>query len=284
MNAPNVTLRLFSDRERRGFADYKIAKQIGPFSLGSRAADAQRLEQVDGDACVFTTHTPVPAGHDKFPRSFALSIPGTGPVALLDTAQRFRDDLLNMTFLALRFSRFINGVAMRHGEISASMFPQYPIRAIANGVHAVSWTSPAFSSMFDRFLPGWRYDNLCLSYAIRIPLGEIEAAHRAAKEKMLAEVRKRFDVALDENVFTIGFARRAATYKRADLLFSDIERLLRIGRNVGPVQILYAWKAHPQDEGGKDMIRRIFAASAALAGSAVRVVYLNNYDRNWRVS
>ncbi len=244
---------------------------------GGGPAGEKEIEAVR-HRCVFTTHTPVPAGHDKFPRPFALSILGAGRVALLDTAQCFRDDLLNMTFLALRFSRFINGVAMRHGEISASMFPQYPIRAITNGVHAVSWTSPAFRGLFDRFLPGWRYDNLCLRYAIRIPLAEIEAAHRAAKQEMLAEIRKQFNVALDENVFTIGFARRAAAYKRADLLFSDIERLRRIGRNVGPVQILYAGKAHPQDAGGKEMIQRIFAAAATLAGSEVRVVYLNNYE------
>jgi starch phosphorylase len=228
--------------------------------------------------CVFTTHTPVPAGHDKFPCPFVRSILGPGPAELLDATQCLRDDLLNMTFLALRFSRFINGVAMLHGEISASMFPQYPVHAITNGVHAGSWTSPPFRSLFDRFLPGWRYDNLDLRYAIRIPLAEIEAAHRGAKQRMVAEIGKRYGVALQENVFTIGFARRAAAYKRADLIFSDIDRLRRIGRNVGPVQILYAGKAHPQDESGKDMIRRVFGAAAALAGSDVSVIYLNNYE------
>lgn len=228
--------------------------------------------------CVFTTHTPVPTGHDKFPCPFVRSILGPGLTELLGATQCLRDDLLNMTFLALRFSRFINGVAMLHGEISASMFPQYPVHAITNGVHAGSWASPPFRSLFDRFLPGWRYDNLELRYAIRIPLAEIEAAHRAAKQRMLAEIGKRYDVALEETVFTIGFARRAAAYKRADLIFSDIERLRRIGRNGGHVQILYAGKAHPQDESGKDMIRRVFGAASALAGSDVRVIYLNNYE------
>lgn len=250
--------------------------------LLERIAGGGRAEEREIEAvrhrCVFTTHTPVPAGHDQFPRSFAHSILGAGPAELLDTAQCFQGDLLNMTFLALRFSRFINGVAMRHGEISASMFPQYPVRAITNGVHAGSWTSAPFRALFDRFLPGWRYDNLCLRYAIRIPLPEIEAAHRSAKQQMLGEIRKRYDVALDENVFTIGFARRAAAYKRADLLFSDIERLRRIAHSAGPMQVLYAGKAHPQDEGGKDMIRRVFAAAGALAGSEIRIVYLNNYE------
>ncbi len=249
-----------------------LERIAGGGRAGEREVEAVRRR------CVFTTHTPVPAGHDKFPCPFVRAILGPGPAELLGATQCMRDDLLNMTFLALRFSRFINGVAMLHGEISASMFPQYPVHAITNGVHAGSWTSPPFRSLFDRFLPGWRYDNLDLRYAIRIPLAEIEAAHREAKQRMLAEIAKRYGVALQENVFTIGFARRAAAYKRADLIFSDIDRLRRIGRNVGPVQILYAGKAHPQDESGKEMIRRVFGAAAALAGSDVRVVYLNNYE------
>jgi starch phosphorylase len=199
-------------------------------------------------------------------------------VELLETAQCFRDDLLNMTFVALRFSRFINGVAMQHGEISAHMFPQYSIRAITNGVHAVSWTSPPFRELFDRRLPGWRYDNLCLRYAIRIPLDEIQKAHRAAKQRMLAEIQSRHGIALQENVFTIGFARRAAAYKRADLLFTDIERLRRIGRSVGAVQVLYGGKAHPQDGSGQEMIRRVVGSAASLEGSGIRIVYLSNYE------
>jgi len=228
--------------------------------------------------CVFTTHTPVPAGHDQFPRSLVASVLDVGLMQLLDASQCMCEGVLNMTFLALRFSRFINGVAMRHGEISASMFPNYPVHAITNGVHAISWTSPPFRDLFDRFLPGWRYDNLCLRYAIRIPLDHIQAAHHAAKQRMMEEIRSRYGVVLQENVFTIGFARRAAAYKRADLLFSDIERLRNIGRTVGAMQILYAGKAHPQDESGKEMIRRVFESAAALERSDVRVIYLNNYE------
>lgn len=228
--------------------------------------------------CVFTTHTPVPAGHDKFPRSLAASVLGPEREALLDAAACFSDGLLNMTFVALRFSRFINGVAMRHGEISAGMFPGYPVHAITNGVHAISWTSEPFQKLFDRFLPGWRYDNLCLRYAIRIPLSEIQAAHQAAKRRMAAEVQARCGITLRDDIFTIGFARRAAAYKRADLLFSDLARLRRIGREAGSLQVLYAGKAHPNDENGKEMIRRVFSAAAAFEPSEIRIVYLNNYE------
>lgn len=244
---------------------------------GSTGVEQKHIEAVR-HCCIFTTHTPVPAGHDKFARSLAVSVLGATPVALLETAGCFMDEQLNMTFLALRFSRFINGVAMRHGEISAGMFPQYPIRAITNGVHAVSWTSEAFGKLYDRYLPGWRYDNLCLRYAIRIPLTDIRAAHSAAKQQMTKEIQARYGITLRSDVFTIGFARRAAAYKRADLLFSDIARLRRIAREVGPVQVVYAGKAHPRDESGKDMIRRVFGAAAALEHSEIRVVYLNNYE------
>jgi len=227
--------------------------------------------------CVFTTHTPVPAGHDKFHWDLVSKVLGPERADLLKASNCCFDGSLNMTYLALRFARYINGVAMRHGEISTGMFPDYPIDAITNGVHAVTWTSPPFAALFDRRIPEWRQDNFYLRYAVGISLHEIAATHALAKRAMLAEVERRSGVQLSENVFTIGFARRATTYKRQDLLFSDLERLTGLARQVGPLQVVYAGKAHPQDEGGKDMIRRVFQAAGVL-GESVRIVYLENYD------
>jgi starch phosphorylase len=166
---------------------------------------------------------------------------------------------------------------MRHGEISTGMFPDYPIDAITNGVHAVNWTCPSFADLFDLHIPEWRQDNFYLRYAVGISLHEIAAAHAQAKRAMLAEVEKRSGVQFSENVFTLGFARRATTYKRQDLLFSDPDRLRGLALKVGPLQVVYGGKAHPQDEGGKDMIRRVFQAAGTL-GESVRMVYLENYD------
>ncbi|MEP7355303.1 MAG: alpha-glucan family phosphorylase, partial [Acidobacteriota bacterium] len=194
--------------------------------------------------CVFTTHTPVPAGQDQFSLDQTRQILGEERSSVLEVTHCCPEQVLNMTFLALRFSHYINGVAMHHGEVSRGMFPQYPIRAITNGVHAVSWTAPPFQQIFDRHVPEWRYDNLYLRYMIGISLEEVRQAHLAAKSRLLEEVRSRSGVQLSQSVFTIGFARRAATYKRADLLFSDLERLRRIARNVGPLQIVFAGKAH----------------------------------------
>jgi starch phosphorylase len=166
---------------------------------------------------------------------------------------------------------------MRHQEVSQVMFPGYPIAAITNGVHAGTWTSAAFKELFDRHIPEWRRDNQYLRYAITIPLDEIRDAHAKAKAALIAEVQRRASVALDPKVMTIGFARRATPYKRADLIFTDVERLRAVTQHTGPLQIVFGGKAHPHDEWGKDLIRRIFAAAAQLR-DAVRVVYLENYE------
>ena len=226
--------------------------------------------------CVFTTHTPVPAGHDRFPETLVRQVLG-GPYAAILSDLGVMNNDLNMTELALRFSRYINGVSLRHGEVSRAMFPDYDIDAITNGVHAVTWTSAPFGALYDRLIPEWRRDNCYLRYAIGIPLHEIRQAHAQAKKELFQQVRWLTGVQLDQSVFTLGFARRATAYKRADMLFTDVDRLKRIAHGVGPLQLIYAGKAHPRDEAGKAIIRRIFEAAAALAND-VRVVYLENYD------
>jgi len=166
---------------------------------------------------------------------------------------------------------------MRHGQISRDMFPNYPINSITNGVHAVTWTAAPFQRLYDRHIPEWRKDHIYLRYAISIPLDEIRQSHAEAKRELLAEVERRSGTHLDPTVLTLGFARRASTYKRADLLLSDIERLKRIARQVGPLQIVFGGKAHPRDEGGKAVIRRIFEAIAVVKDS-IPIVYLEDYD------
>ncbi len=227
--------------------------------------------------CIFTTHTPVPAGHDKFSLSLARQVLGEKRVNTLTAADCCMDGMLNLTYLALSLSRYINGVAMRHGQISRDMFPSYPINSITNGVHALTWTTAPFQHLYDRYIPEWRKDHLYLRYAISIPLDEIRQAHAEAKRELLAEVERRSGIKLDPIVMTLGFARRASTYKRADLLLSDLDRLKRIVRQAGPLQIIYGGKSHPRDEGGKAVIRRIFEALAALRDT-IPIVYIEDYD------
>ena len=230
------------------------------------------------ERCVFTTHTPVPAGHDRFSMEQANRILGYDRTQALERLGCFHEHLLNMTYIALRFARFVNGVAMQHGKVSRSMFPEYTIDAITNGVHANTWTSAAFKELFDRHLPGWRQDNQALRYAIDIPEAEISAAHATAKRLLFDVVANRTGVEMNPGLFTLGFARRVATYKRADLLFTDAPRLVELAEKYGGLQILYAGKAHPKDDPGKALIRHVFEEARKLNSDKLHIVYLENYE------
>jgi starch phosphorylase len=228
------------------------------------------------ERCVFTTHTPVPAGHDKFPLDLVARVLGRHD--LRDHHEVFCcEGVLNLTHLALNLSRYHNGVARSHGEVSQLMFPRYVIDSITNGVHAGTWTSEPFQQLFDRYIPDWRQDNYSLRNALRIPRAEVRAAHREAKESLIAYIKRSCGRELSATVLTLGFGRRAATYKRADLLFQDIPRLRKIARAAGGIQVVFAGKAHPADQPGKDLIARIVGQQRALQPE-VELVYLENYD------
>jgi starch phosphorylase len=230
------------------------------------------------ELCVFTTHTPVPAGHDRFSLVQAYRILGQERTSFLEKQGCIHEGLLNMTYIALAFSRFVNGVAMQHCKVSRSMFPDYDIWAITNGVHASTWTSPSFQAVFDRNMPRWRQDNVKLRYAIDIPEEEIESAHAAAKQRLFDAIAVRTSMQFDPRIFTIGFARRAATYKRADLLFTDPERLVHCAQRHGGLQIVYSGKAHPADEPGKAKIHHVIELAHQLNSETLRIVYLENYE------
>jgi starch phosphorylase len=228
--------------------------------------------------CVFTTHTPVPAGHDKFPLHLVREVVTDYHGAFDERAAEFcLDGVLNMTYLALDNSNYINGVARRHGEISRQMFAQYKIDSITNGVHAGFWTVPPIQALFDAQIGTWREDNASLRGALAFPRNELWAAHLKAKDELIRVVNERSGAGMSGNVFTIGFARRATPYKRADLLFHDTRRLLALHRSAGPLQIVYAGKAHPRDGGGKELIRQIFTHIGALKGQ-LAIAYLEDYD------
>ena len=260
--------------------------------------EAEDIEAVRGQ-CIFTTHTPVPAGHDQFPVDMVRRLMGEGEFRLdvsnvLVASLRnhiFRrgngnsegdgplreGDMLNMTYLALNLSHYVNGVAKKHAEVSQHMFAEYRVDAITNGVHAATWTSPAFQALFDKNIPGWREDNFSLRSALGIPSSEVWQAHSAAKRELVQYINREANAGLDADVLTLGFARRAATYKRADLLFRDLDRLRAISAKAGRLQIIYGGKAHPQDVAGKQVIQRIIQAGDALKHD-IRVCYLPNYD------
>jgi starch phosphorylase len=226
------------------------------------------------DLCVFTTHTPVEAGHDKFPYELVSKVLGESvPLSVL------RDlggqDHLNMTLLALNLSNYVNGVAKKHGEVSQHMFPGYEIHSVTNGVHSYTWTCESFKRIYDKYLPGWANEPELFVRVGRIPDEEIWAAHMQAKQGLMHFVRAETGIEMDPEIFTLGFARRATAYKRADLLFTDLERLQRIAK--GKLQIIYAGKAHPKDDAGKWLLEKIFVIKEKLKG-VIPLAYLPNYN------
>ena len=228
------------------------------------------------EACVFTTHTPVSAGHDRFSHDLVKNVLREFlPMEIIKMLGG--NDDLNMTLLALNLSHYVNGVAKKHGEISRGMFPGYAIDSITNGVHSYTWTSESFRRLYDKYIPGWATDAFTLRYSLGIPKQQIWDAHFESKKLLIDYVNKDTNVGMDYDAFTIGFARRVTPYKRMHLVFSDVERLRRIAKEAGKIQFIFAGKAHPRDWPGKELIKKVFAVSDQLRAD-VKIVYLVNYD------
>lgn len=255
---------------------------------------------------VFTTHTPVPAGIDRFPRDLMEAYLGNWAEGLGVTIDQLMelghfapdgDDVFNMAAFCLRVSDYANGVSRLHGRVSRAMFhPVFPVRherdvpitSVTNGVHARTWTSPEVQAIFDRVIgPDWPEETAeGWSGVTSLDDEEIRHVRRIGRTRLVDYVRERLaarggngasDV-LDPDVLTVGFARRFATYKRATLLLTDRERLEALINNADrPVQFVFAGKAHPADEPGKALLRQVLEASLdpAFAG---RFVFLDDYD------
>jgi starch phosphorylase len=246
-----------------------LKEEIRP---GESPYDIPRVREL----CNFTTHTPVAAGHDKYPYPMVQRVMGDSidPGIL----QRLGgDENLNMTRLALNLSEFVNGVAKRHAEISNHLYPGYKVHAVTNGVHPFRWTCPSFARLYNQYLPGWCHEPVMLVRAdVAISDDDIWRAHEEAKRQLIEKVRALASVALDPALPILGFARRMTAYKRPDLLFTSLDRLRALAQR-HPFQLVMAGKAHPKDTGGKALIKQIHAHMRDLAG-AVTIAYLPDYD------
>jgi starch phosphorylase len=272
--------------------------------------------QIVASANIFTTHTPVPAGNDSFPRDmmrkyfgeFAkeLGIPFDELLSFGQT-RTDRSEPFSMTILALRLSRHSNGVSKLHGDVSRSLWRdvwngvpvhEVPITSITNGIHTKTWMAPEFSALYMKYLGEWEEQITEPDFwrrVIDIPDAQLWETHQQLKRRLVDFVRERIRARrerlgespeairnvsriLDPEILTIGFARRFATYKRGALLFSDKERLKRLlNDTTRPVQFIFAGKAHPRDEGGRALIQEVYKFSHE-AGFENRVVFLEDYD------
>lgn len=280
--------------------------------------DFESARQAAAAAHVFTTHTPVPAGIDRFSAELIerylpnmahrLGIDMEGLLALGRANVFDRSEFFSMAVLALRTSNHCNGVSRLHGEVSRRMWQniwpgvpeqEVPIQHVTNGVHPRSWISPALMKLYDRYVgPDWLIDPEDDAHWRRvgdIPDEELWRAHERQREKLITWCRRkirrqlrargagheeceRAASALSPDSFTIGFARRFATYKRGTLILGDLDRLRALFNNPDrPVQLLVAGKAHPADGAGKELIREIVKLSAA-HDHLNRIVFLEDYD------
>lgn len=227
------------------------------------------------ERCIFTTHTPVEAGHDQFPYPIVERV--LGDFIELKELQRYAGtDRCNMTRLALNLSGYVNGVAPRHAETTRTMFPGYEVQAISNGIHTASWAHRAFARLYDEHFPRWSHEPEALMHADQLNDDAIWQARREAKTDLIAFVKDKAGIAMDLDLPLIGFARRMTGYKRPELLFTSIERLLALHK-AHPFQLVWAGKAHPRDAEGARLIESINRHIRELAGD-IRMAFLPNYD------
>ncbi|WP_210385370.1 alpha-glucan family phosphorylase [Brucella anthropi] len=227
------------------------------------------------DQCVFTTHTPVDAGFDKFDYTLVARVLGDfiEPEILRDLAGQ---EELNMTRLALNLSSYVNGVARRHAETTRTLFPGYTIASITNGVHVHKWMHNAIASLYEESLPNWAHEPEVLAFADHVNDSVLWNAHQSAKADLLDVIAQTTGRKLRLDLPLIGYARRMTAYKRPELLFSDVASLRDVAQDQ-PFQIVMAGLAHPSDIGGQDAIRAIGAHMDALEGT-IPIVFLPGYN------
>ncbi|MCZ8131440.1 MAG: alpha-glucan family phosphorylase [Steroidobacteraceae bacterium] len=227
------------------------------------------------ERCIFTTHTPVEAAHDRYDYGLWAEVLGDFVDADVLRALAGRDEL-NMTRLAVAASAWLNGVAERHAETARPAYPGRRIHAITNGVHAATWTGLPFARLYDRYLPHWRQEPELLSrVGSVVPGAELWDAHATAKAALCDHVATATGVRLRPDRPILAYARRMTAYKRPELLLSDVARVRELARRQ-PFQLVYAGKAHPADHDGKRRIEEVHAALAALRPE-IASAYLPNY-------
>ena len=292
-----ITLRLYSgDKDHRilqeailGFGGMKLLNNLEQDNVKTYHMNEGHcsflvldlLDKSKGDVekvrskCHFTTHTPVPAGHDHFAYERVKKLLKGLLPENLDLPSLVQNGRFHMTELGLYFSRSANGVSQLHGAVAKDQFNWKDINYITNGVHHSYWMGSPLKRLFDKRLMGWRVNPELLLEVDEISNDELYNAHLDQKKYLLGYANSQVSKALALDTLTIGFARRAATYKRAQLIFNDMDRLMSIGR--GKVQIIFSGKAHPKDDGGKKLIKEIVTSSKFFTGN-IKIIYLENYN------
>ncbi len=272
------------------FATVAALKALGKDLGNITEEDIQAVRNI----FAFTTHTPVPAGFDRFHYSqiaHSFRDPFMNEALFRFGNDPRNSDFINMAYLALRLSGTTNAVSQLHAQVSVDMFSEMfdldvPIIGITNGVHHLTWVSDPMAKLLDRFCAEWRQDPRTLKKLEQeIDNSDLRQAfcraHQEAKQHLFDELKKDTDVEFDPEVFTIGFARRFAGYKRGDMLFDDTDALLRIAEEKGSLQIIYAGKAHPNDGHGQGVLANVIAKGQeleAMSKGKIKVIFWPDYN------
>lgn len=227
--------------------------------------------------CVFTTHTPIPAGHDKFSYDVVYEkFRGEENLLPWHLKRLAGEDQLNMTLLGMNFSSFINAVSRKHQEVTECMFPHFTINYVTNGIHLPTWTGHHMQELYDKELPGWRENPEQLKKIFKVKDELIFETHTRAKAELVSFVNKHnvTGSTFSEDCLTIGFARRFIQYKDATLIFRNLKMLRKLGKKV---QFVFAGKAHAHDGIGKDIMKIVIEHAIELKDS-ISIAFLENYD------
>ena len=239
------------------------------------SAQKKALEYVNSKLA-FTTHTPIPAGHDRFLITDVGKVLPSEMLKLIPK-ETIMGDRLCMTRLSLYFSGTVNGVAMTHEKVTEKMFPEYDVIPVTNGAHHLEWAHPDFKNLYDKYIPEWRQDPACLRKAVGIPDAKIWETHMKAKKKLIEFINTISTNKFSKDVFTLGYARRFTSYKRPTLILDDLERLEKMISTVGKLQIIFTGKSHPRDKQGASLIKEVFHKIQSHKGK-ISIVFLEDYD------
>jgi starch phosphorylase len=228
--------------------------------------------------CVFTAHTPVPAGYDAFPLAMIKQV--FEHYDRVDWDAEATEGRIDLARLALKYSGVTNAVSLKHRYVSERVLEHNQIVYVTNGVHHRRWIHDELKKVYNKHLPGWEETPSLLSGAFNVPSGELASGHAAAKSEMVDMLNNSAPQHFDRDSLTIGLAKRVTAYKRNNLILAKPGRLVEIAEKYGAIQLVFAGKAHPRDDVGKAMIRDIILKGEELRkrSDKVRVVYLENYD------
>ncbi|MCS6999074.1 MAG: alpha-glucan family phosphorylase [Aquificaceae bacterium] len=274
-----------------GIGGYKVLKALGypihvyhmneshsAFLVVELLREYGSLEEVR-KRCVFTTHTPVPAGHDKFPLSMVekeLSLYNH-----VDWEAEAVEGNINLSLLASKYAGKVNAVSQRHMYVTQGIFPELAesVEYATNGIYHKRWIHEELRGLFDEYIPGWDENPVLLQRAYEVPSEHLLRRHNRIKSELINLINKQTDASFSDDVLTIGIARRVTPYKRNDLILRDVDKLIHIGESFGELQIVFAGKAHPKDDMGKEIIKNIFQRIKYVRErtKAVKLAFLENY-------